>query len=67
MTTRTVHTKGLERPHKHESARPGIGASMSNARSIATEKAPKGSASKGGVAHTYFGNSRACGGDCNKK
>lgn len=60
MSTRTSTTKGLSKPHKHEAARPGIGASMSNAKSIATEKAPRGPKSVGGVASTYFGNARAC-------
>lgn len=60
MTTRTAHTKGLEKPHKHEAARPGIGASMSNAKTIATEKSPKKSAGCG-LPNTYFGNSKACG------
>jgi hypothetical protein len=60
MTTRTATGKGLQRPHKHEAAKPGIGASMSNAKSINTEKSPKGQGSKGGLPHTYYGNSRAC-------
>lgn len=60
MTTRTATGKGLERPHKHESAKPGIGASMANAKTIKTEKTPKVKAGNSGLAHTYFGNSRAC-------
>jgi hypothetical protein len=67
MTTRTATCKGLERPHKHEAAKPGIGASMSNAKSIATERSPKGLKSAGGVAHTYFGNSRSIGTERGKK
>lgn len=60
MSTRTATCKGLERPHKHEAARPGIGASMSNAKSIATERSPKGKPSNGGLPHTYLGNAKAC-------
>ena len=67
MTTRTVNTKGLERPHKHEAAKPGIGGSMSNAKSINTEKAPKVKAGSGGLPHTYFGNSKACGTERGRK
>lgn len=59
MSTRTANTKGLARPHKAEAARPGIGSSLSNARSIATERSPKGKPSKGGLPGTFFGNSRS--------
>lgn len=60
MTTRTINTKGLQKPHKGESAKPGIGASMNNARSIATEQGGhKPGVAKGGAANTYFGNSRS--------
>jgi hypothetical protein len=67
MTTRTKIGQGLSRPHKGVAARPGIGSGLTNAKSIATERSPKGKTSQGGVAHTYFGNSRACDTDCNKK
>ncbi|MGO9073852.1 MAG: hypothetical protein ACLPLR_18595 [Terriglobales bacterium] len=60
MSTRNAHAKNLERPHKHEQPKPGIGASLANAKTIKAEQGGKvGERSKGGVAETYFGNSRA--------
>lgn len=60
MTTRTAIGKGLSKPHKAVAAVPGQGSAWRNAKSIATEKTPKGPSSKGGLPHTYFGNSKAC-------
>jgi len=60
MSTRTATGKNLERPHGGEAAKPGIGASLANAKTIKAEQGGKvGERSKGGVAATYFGNSRA--------
>lgn len=60
MTTRTATTKGLSKPHKAVAAKRGIGSTMSNAKSINTERTPKVKAGSGGLPGTYFGNSRAC-------
>lgn len=59
MTTRTANTKGLDRPHKAQAAKPGIGSTMANAKSIATERSPKGPKSNGGLPPTFYGNSRS--------
>lgn len=67
MTTRTVNTKGLAKPHKAEAAKPGIGSTMANAKSIATERSPKGPASKHGLPSTYYGNSRSISTERGKK
>jgi imidazoleglycerol phosphate dehydratase HisB len=67
MSTRTTTTKGLAKPHKAEAAKKASGSSLNNARTIATEQSGKGMRSSGGVAHTYFGNSRACSTDCKEK
>ena len=60
MTTRTAHTKGLDRPHKAVAAVKGEGSARQNVKSIATERSVKGPKSSGGVASSYFGNSKAC-------
>lgn len=44
---------------KGEKAKPGIGGTMSNAKSINTEKPPKKNIGAG-LPNTYFANSRAC-------
>ncbi len=59
MTTRTANTKGLDKPHKAQAAKPGIGSTLSNAKSIATERSPKGPASHCGFAPTAYANSRS--------
>ena len=59
MTTRTATGKGLQRPHKHEAAKPGIGATMNNAKSIKTEQGGHKPKAGCGVPSTYFGNSRS--------
>ena len=60
MSTRTATCKGLEKPHKHEAAKPGIGSNLANTKTIKAEQGgKKGMGSTGGVAHSYFGNSRA--------
>lgn len=66
MARKTNLTAGLSRPHSGQSAKPGIGSGMSNAKSINTEKPPKGSVGCG-LAHTYFGNSRSIGTERGKK
>ena len=60
MTTRTTTTRGLAKPHKGEAAKPGIGSTMGNARSINNEQGGKKNAGAG-LPNTYFGNSRASG------
>jgi hypothetical protein len=60
MRRHTSTAKGLSKPHKNEAARPGIGSSMSNAKSIDTERTPKAKAGSGGLPSTYFGNADAC-------
>jgi hypothetical protein len=59
MTTRTTTTKGLAKPHKTEAAKPGIGSSMGNARSINTEQGGKKNTGAG-LPSTYYANSKAC-------
>jgi len=59
MTTRTATCKGLEKPHKAEPPKKATGSTLANARTIKTEQSGKGMRSSGGVAHTYFGNSRS--------
>jgi hypothetical protein len=60
MSKHTSTGKGLHTPHKHEAAKPGIGATLNNAKGIASsEKTPKVKAGTSGVAHTYYGNSRS--------
>jgi hypothetical protein len=58
--SKTNLTAGLSKPHKGQAAIKGIGGSMSNAKSINTERSPKNSVGCG-IAKTYFGNSRAIG------
>lgn len=43
---------------KHSTAKPGVGSGLQNARQIHTEKPAKKDAGCG-LAHTYYGNSRA--------
>lgn len=59
MSTCNVHGKGLARPHKAEAPKPGIGSNLANAKTINTEQSGHGMRSSGGVAHSYFQNSRA--------
>ena len=59
MSTRTATDKNLERPHKHEAPKPGIGASMNNAKSIKTEQGGHKPNVGTGLPKTYFGNSRS--------
>lgn len=59
MAKHTTHTQGLEKPHKREAPKPGVGSYRSNTRSINTERSGKGVRSNGGVASTFFGNSRS--------
>jgi hypothetical protein len=59
MSTRTAIGKGLAKPHKSEPPKKASGSSLANARTINTEQSGKGMRSSGGVAHTYFGNSRS--------
>jgi hypothetical protein len=63
MTTRTSISKGLPKPHKAMKPVMGNGRSDSNARSIATERAPNKKVGTGGVASSYYANSRACNGE----
>lgn len=44
---------------KGQKPKPGIGGSMANARSIATERPEKKNIGKG-LPNTYFANSKAC-------
>lgn len=60
MARYTDLCKGLDKPHKAVPAKPGEGSGRQNVKSIATERSPKGPSSKGGVASSYYGNSRAC-------
>jgi hypothetical protein len=60
MTTRTNATEGLSRPHKAKAAMPGNARTNANARSIDTEKPMTKKIGTGGLASTYYGNSRAC-------
>jgi len=62
MTTRTANTKGLARPSRGQSAKPGIGSGLTNARSINTEQGGHNpNVGRGGLPNSYFGNSKACG------
>jgi len=60
MTTRTVNTKGLDRPHKGIEPVKANGSKLQNARSIATEQGGHKPKVGSGLPSTYYGNSRAC-------
>jgi hypothetical protein len=64
MSTRTSTTAGLDKPHKAVAPVAGQGSKWKNARSISTEQTNKAKSvrTSGGVASTYFGNSRDCDG-----
>ena len=66
MTTRTSTGKGLSKPHKAEKPVPGIGSNLANAKSIDTQKSSNKKVGSGGVANTYYANSRACNGEGEK-
>jgi hypothetical protein len=60
MSKHTTSTAGISKPHKGVAAVPGIGSAYRNARSINTEQGGhKPAVEKGGVAKSYYGNSRA--------
>lgn len=60
MNTRTATAKGLAKPHKAEAPVKAEGSSLSNARTIATERPANKNIGRGGLPSTYYGNSRAC-------
>jgi hypothetical protein len=61
MTTRTSTGKGLPKPHKAMKPAMGNGRGLENARSVSSsEKTMNKKMGSGGVAHTYYANSRAC-------